>query len=98
MGTDDYTLIQLPITLRDKNFQYYNLAALENNGQQSEHIWKNYWPDYEDDENEGDNISNFDNNDKIEADDGNESNFDIDEDGNEWAEEEENRMKIDEWK
>ncbi len=97
MGTNDDTLIWLPITLRDERYQYYNLAALDDNGQQSEHTWRNFWPDDEDDESESDYTSNFGNNDEIEIEDGSESDFDMDEDGDEWAKEEGNRIEIDQW-
>ncbi len=39
------TPLQLPITLRDDLFCYYNLSALEHDNTPSEYRWKDFWPD-----------------------------------------------------
>ncbi len=31
--------------LQDNRLQYYNLAVLNEYGQQTDHSWKNFWPD-----------------------------------------------------
>lgn len=64
--------IQLPITPSTDRFQYYNLSAFKQHGEQAEHSWKNFWPK-SDFGSEGGNIDkNFE---AAQSEDGSNSNF-----------------------
>ncbi len=42
--SEDNIPLQLPITLPDSQFQYYNLSALNSYGDETEHRWKDFQP------------------------------------------------------
>ncbi len=45
--TNDDIPLQIPIILNNDRFQYYNLSALNNYGEQTQHQWDDFWPETE---------------------------------------------------